>query len=191
MLYWITDLPGGHGVGATTGAQPPRSFRSLPTALERFLATCGALEAAARSGSTGAGACNPPSHKFSDTDVDHHNSIAGFWWSHMGWMFPKPSPPPRVRAARLHRRSCSATPTNRWLHQFTSLLLQHPPGLCLFWIARSARRGWGPVLWGHPLAPGISEPLHLGCCELRQPTAGGRPRYPAATSRATTPGWLP
>ena len=26
-------------------------------------------------------------HSFSDTEVDHHNSKKGFWWSHMGWMF--------------------------------------------------------------------------------------------------------
>ena len=31
-------------------------------------------------------------HKFSDEQADAHSPLAGFWWSHMGWLFrPNPS----------------------------------------------------------------------------------------------------
>ena len=84
LLYCITA-----GVGITLGFHRLVAHRSfeVPKLLEYFLIFCGTL----------AGQGSPLDwiglhrihHQYSDTDFDPHNSLKGFYWSHLGWMLCK------------------------------------------------------------------------------------------------------
>ena len=84
LLYCLTA-----GVGITLGFHRLISHRSfeVPKLVEYFLIFCGTL----------AGQGSPLDwiglhrihHQFSDTDNDPHNSLKGFYWSHLGWMLCK------------------------------------------------------------------------------------------------------
>jgi len=82
FFYWVTAC-----LGVTLGYHRLLSHRSfiVPRWLERFFATCGAISC--QHGPIDWGGLHRHHHSFSDTEVDHHNSKKGFWWSHMGWMF--------------------------------------------------------------------------------------------------------
>ena len=82
FFYWVTAC-----LGVTLGYHRLLSHRSfvVPKWLERFFATCGALSC--QHGPIDWVGLHRHHHSFSDTEVDHHNSKRGFWWSHMGWMF--------------------------------------------------------------------------------------------------------
>ena len=84
LLYCITA-----GVGITLGFHRLVAHRSfeVPKLLEYFLVFCGTL----------AGQGSPIDwiglhrihHQYSDMDFDPHNSLKGFYWSHLGWMLCK------------------------------------------------------------------------------------------------------
>ena len=84
LLYCITA-----GVGITLGFHRLVAHRSfeVPKLLEYILVFCGTL----------AGQGSPIDwiglhrihHQYSDTDFDPHNSLKGFYWSHLGWMLCK------------------------------------------------------------------------------------------------------
>ena len=84
LLYCVTA-----GVGITLGFHRLVAHRSfeVPKLLEYFLVFCGTL----------AGQGSPIDwiglhrihHQYSDMDFDPHNSLKGFYWSHLGWMLCK------------------------------------------------------------------------------------------------------
>ena len=78
FFYWLTAC-----LGVTLGYHRLLSHRSfvVPKWLERFFATCGAISA--QHGPIDWVGLHRHHHSFSDTEVDHHNSKRGFWWSHM------------------------------------------------------------------------------------------------------------
>ncbi|MDI9406636.1 MAG: fatty acid desaturase [Chitinophagaceae bacterium] len=143
VLYWVTAC-----LGVTIGYHrllAHRAFR-VPRWLERFFATCGALSC--QHGPIDWVGLHRHHHKFSDTEVDHHTSLRGFWWSHMGWMFttiPAAGAVPRLTG------DLARDPYYRWLNSWF-LSLQVVLGLFLFWIGTvSGVNPWGLVLWGIPL----------------------------------------
>ena len=143
VLYWVTAC-----LGVTIGYHRMLSHRAfrVPQWLERFFATCGALSC--QHGPIDWVGLHRHHHKFSDTEVDHHSSLKGFWWSHMGWMF---APIPAMAAVPRLTGDLARDPYYRWLNNWF-LVLQLPLALLLFWIGSvSGVGGWSLVLWGIPL----------------------------------------
>ncbi|WP_036900906.1 MULTISPECIES: acyl-CoA desaturase [Prochlorococcus] len=142
-LYWITAC-----LGVTLGYHRLLSHRSfkVPKWLERFFATCGALSC--QHGPIDWVGLHRHHHTFSDTDVDHHDSNKGFWWSHMGWMFEEV---PALNTVPRFTGDLVKDPYYLFLNKYF-LLLQIPLGCFLFWIGTiSEVGGWSMVLWGIPL----------------------------------------
>ena len=143
VLYWITAC-----LGVTIGYHRLLSHRSfrVPHWLERFFATCGAISC--QQGPLDWVGLHRHHHKFSDTDVDHHTSLKGLWWSHMGWMFEDI---PAMKAVPQLTGDLAKDPYYRWLNN-NFLLLQVPLAALLFWIGTATGAGgWALVLWGIPL----------------------------------------
>ena len=143
VLYWVTAC-----LGVTIGYHRLLAHRSfkVPQWLERFFATCGALSC--QHGPIDWVGLHRHHHKFSDTEVDHHTSLKGFWWSHMGWMF---TTIPAMGAVPRLTGDLAKDPYYRWLNKYF-LSLQVVLGLFLFWIGTvSGVNPWGLVLWGIPL----------------------------------------
>ena len=143
VLYWITAC-----LGVTLGYHRLLSHRSfrVPRWLERFFATCGALSC--QHGPIDWVGLHRHHHKFSDTELDHHNSNKGFWWSHMGWMF---EPIEAMKTVPRFAVDLMKDPYYLWLNKYF-LLLQLPLAIVLFWIGSiSGVNGWSMILWGIPL----------------------------------------
>ncbi len=143
ILYWVTAC-----LGVTLGYHRLLSHRSfkVPTWLERFFATCGALSC--QHGPIDWVGLHRHHHTFSDTEADHHNSNKGFWWSHMGWMFEKV---PAMDSVPRFTGDLMKDPYYRFLNNYF-LLLQIPLGAFLFWLGTITDVGaWAMVLWGIPL----------------------------------------
>ena len=143
VLYWITAC-----LGVTIGYHRLLSHRSfrVPHWLERFFATCGAISC--QQGPLDWVGLHRHHHKFSDTDGDHHTSLKGLWWSHMGWMFEDI---PAMQAVPRLTGDLAKDPYYRWLNN-NFLLLQVPLAALLFWIGTATGAGgWALVLWGIPL----------------------------------------
>ncbi|MEM6613969.1 MAG: fatty acid desaturase [Cyanobacteria bacterium P01_C01_bin.72] len=81
VLYVITA-----GVGITLGFHRLVSHRSyrVPRLLEYFLIFCGTL--AGQGGPLDWIGLHRMHHQYSDLESDPHNSLKGFYWSHLGWM---------------------------------------------------------------------------------------------------------
>ncbi|MEO1690066.1 MAG: fatty acid desaturase [Cyanobacteria bacterium J06629_2] len=81
ILYVITA-----GVGITLGFHRLVSHRSyrVPQLLEYFLIFCGTL--AGQGGPIDWVGLHRIHHQYSDLESDPHNSLKGFYWSHLGWM---------------------------------------------------------------------------------------------------------
>ncbi len=143
FFYWVTAC-----LGVTLGYHRLLSHRSfiVPRWLERFFATCGAISC--QHGPIDWVGLHRHHHSFSDTEVDHHNSKKGFWWSHMGWMFKD------VEALKTVPKLSSdliKDPYYRFLNKYF-LLFQIPIGLSLYAIGQKLGvGGWALVLWGIPL----------------------------------------
>jgi len=122
-----------------------RSF-VVPRWLERFFATCGAISC--QHGPIDWVGLHRHHHSFSDTEVDHHNSKKGFWWSHMGWMFKDVE---ALKAVPKLSADLIKDPYYRFLNKYF-LFLQIPIGLTLYAIGQKLGvGGWALVLWGIPL----------------------------------------
>ena len=81
LLYVITA-----GVGITLGFHRLVSHRSyqVPKLLEYLLIFCGTL--AGQGGPLDWIGLHRIHHQYSDLEYDPHNSLKGFYWSHLGWM---------------------------------------------------------------------------------------------------------
>ncbi len=84
VLYVLTA-----GVGITLGFHRLVSHRSftVPKSLEYFLVFCGTL--AGQGGPLDWIGLHRIHHQYSDKQQDPHNSLKGFYWSHLGWMLCK------------------------------------------------------------------------------------------------------
>jgi len=143
FFYWVTACLGG-----TLGYHRLLSHRSfiVPRWLERFFATCGAISC--QHGPIDWVGLHRHHHSFSDTEVDHHNSKKGFWWSHMGWMFKDVE---ALKAVPKLSADLIKDPYYRFLNKYF-LFLQIPIGLSLYAIGlKLGVGGWALVLWGIPL----------------------------------------
>jgi len=143
FFYWVTAC-----LGVTLGYHRLLSHRScvVPRWLERFFATCGAISC--QHGPIDWVGLHRHHHSFSDTEVDHHNSKKGFWWSHMGWMFKDVE---ALKAVPKLSADLIKDPYYRFLNKYF-LLLQIPFGLSLYAIGQKLGvGGWALVLWGIPL----------------------------------------
>jgi len=143
FFYWVTAC-----LGVTLGYHRLLSHRSfiVPIWLERFFATCGAISC--QHGPIDWVGLHRHHHSFSDTEVDHHNSKKGFWWSHMGWMFKDVE---ALKAVPKLSADLIKDPYYRFLNKYF-LLLQIPIGLSLYAIGQKLGvGGWALVLWGIPL----------------------------------------
>jgi sn-1 stearoyl-lipid 9-desaturase len=81
ILYVITA-----GVGITLGFHRLVAHRSyqVPRLLEYFLIFCGTLSG--EGGPIDWIGLHRIHHQYSDLESDPHNSLKGFYWSHLGWM---------------------------------------------------------------------------------------------------------
>ncbi|MBO8207263.1 acyl-CoA desaturase [Prochlorococcus marinus XMU1406] len=143
FFYWVTAC-----LGVTLGYHRLLSHRSfiVPRWLERFFATCGAISC--QHGPIDWVGLHRHHHSFSDTEVDHHNSKKGFWWSHMGWMFKDVE---ALKAVPKLSADLIKDPYYRFLNKYF-LFLQIPIGLSLYAIGQKLGvGGWPLVLWGIPL----------------------------------------
>ena len=143
VLYWVTAC-----LGVTLGYHRLLTHRSftVPHWMERFFATCGALSC--QHGPIDWVGLHRHHHKFSDTELDHHNSKKGFWWSHMGWML---EPIPAINSIPSLTRDLQKDAYYVWLNKYF-LLLQLPLGILLFILGEAFNtNGWAMVLWGIPL----------------------------------------
>ena len=147
FFYWVTAC-----LGVTLGYHRLLSHRSfiVPRWLERFFATCGAISC--QHGPIDWVGLHRHHHSFSDTEVDHHNSKKGFWWSHMGWMFKDVE---ALKAVPKLSADLIKDPYYRFLNKYF-LFLQIPIGLSLYAIGQKLGvGGWALVLWGIPLRLGV------------------------------------
>jgi stearoyl-CoA desaturase (delta-9 desaturase) len=88
-----------------------RSFKTTRT-LQFIIASCGAL--AAQNGPLWWVGHHRHHHRFPDEDADMHSPRAGFFWSHMGWLFsPRCIPTRRDLVADLEKYS-----ELRWLERW-------------------------------------------------------------------------
>ena len=143
FFYWVTAC-----LGVTLGYHRLLSHRSfiVPRWLESFFATCGAISC--QHGPIDWVGLHRHHHSFSDTEVDHHNSKKGFWWSHMGWMFKDVE---ALKAVPKLSADLIKDPYYRFLNKYF-LFLQIPIGLSLYAIGQKLGvGGWALVLWGIPL----------------------------------------
>ena len=143
FFYWVTAC-----LGVTLGNHRLLSHRSfiVPRWLERFFATCGAISC--QHGPIDWVGLHRHHHSFSDTEVDHHNSKKGFWWSHMGWMFKDVE---ALKTVPKLSADLIKDPYYRFLNKYF-LFLQIPIGILLYAIGHKLGvGGWALVLWGIPL----------------------------------------
>ncbi|OKH19500.1 acyl-CoA desaturase [[Limnothrix rosea] IAM M-220] len=134
LFHWITG-----GIGITLGFHRLVSHRSfqVPKLLEYFLVFCGTL--ACQGGPLDWIGLHRIHHKHSDDVVDPHNSLKGFWWSHIGWMLFEI--PARSLIER-YTRDINQDPFYRFCQNFM-VPIQVVLGLLLF-----AWGGWPFVIWG-------------------------------------------
>ncbi len=136
ILYAVT------AIGVTLGLHRMASHKSFksPRWLARIIMTCGAL--AAQGGPIEWIGLHRHHHLYSDKEVDHHDSVRGFYWAHFEWMIHGV---PAMEHIDTLTKDIQRDPYYVWLEK-NFLLLQVPLGILLLSIG-----GWGMVLWGIPL----------------------------------------
>ncbi|WP_013325496.1 acyl-CoA desaturase [Gloeothece verrucosa] len=134
ILYVVTA-----GIGVTLGFHRLATHRSFETPkwLEYILVFCGTL--ACQGGPIDWVGLHRMHHKYSDTELDPHDSNKGFWWSHLGWMLynlPADKEIPR------YTKDIADDPFYQFC-QKNLIAIQVGLGLLLF-----ALGGWPFVIWG-------------------------------------------
>ncbi|ACK71746.1 Stearoyl-CoA 9-desaturase [Gloeothece citriformis PCC 7424] len=134
ILYVVTA-----GFGITLGFHRLVTHRSFQTPkwLEYILVFCGTI--ACQGGPIHWVGLHRMHHKYSDTELDPHDSNKGFWWSHLGWMLhniPADQEIPR------YTQDISDDPFYQFC-QKNLIPIQVALGLLLF-----ALGGWPFVIWG-------------------------------------------
>jgi len=134
FFYWITG-----GIGITLGFHRLASHQSFDTPkwVEYILILCGTL--ACQGGPIDWVGLHRIHHKYSDTDLDPHDSNKGFWWSHMGWMLCKN---PADEMIPRFTQDIENEPFYQFCQKYF-IPIQVVLGLLLFWWG-----GWPFVLWG-------------------------------------------
>jgi sn-1 stearoyl-lipid 9-desaturase len=135
LLYWLTA-----GIGITLGFHRLVTHRSfeVPKWLEYLFVLCGTL--ACQGGPIDWIGGHRIHHKYSDTDLDPHDSNKGFWWSHMGWMLFQHA----TLQADIPRYTKDLNDDR--FYQFCEkyyILIQVVLGLLLYELG-----GWPFVIWG-------------------------------------------
>ena len=133
-MHWVTA-----GLGVTLGFHRLLSHRSLevPKWLEYFLIFCGTLSA--QGGVIDWVGLHRIHHKYSDNDADPHDSNAGFWWSHLGWMIHHI---PADQEISKYTQDINSDPVYQFFSNYF-ILIQVAFGLFLY-----ALGGWPFVIWG-------------------------------------------
>ncbi|MGK7933934.1 MAG: acyl-CoA desaturase [Microcystaceae cyanobacterium] len=134
FLYWVTA-----NLGITLGYHRLVSHRSFKTPkwLEYFFIFCGTL--ACQGGPIQWIGLHRVHHKYSDTDLDPHDSNKGLWWSHFGWMLhhiPADDDVPR------YTQDIKDDPFYQFCQNYF-IPLQLILGFLLYWWG-----GWPYVMWG-------------------------------------------
>ncbi|XP_050435664.1 acyl-CoA Delta-9 desaturase-like [Adelges cooleyi] len=92
-------------------------------------------------------------HKFTDTDADPHNSLRGFFFSHMGWLMIRKHPDVPRKGKEVDMRDLEADPVVMWQKKnYVWLILFVPfliPSLIPYWL-------WGERFWYSFLLVGIA-----------------------------------
>lgn len=134
LLHWVTG-----GLGITLGWHRLVTHRSFQTPkwLEYLLVFCGSLSC--QGGPIEWVGLHRHHHIHSDQDLDHHNSMQGFWWSHMGWMLHEV--PAKEETAR-YTKDIADDPVYQFLEK-NFLPLQIAFAVVLYLIG-----GWSFVVWG-------------------------------------------
>ncbi len=134
FLHWVTG-----GLGITLGWHRLISHRSfqVPKWLEYFFVFCGSL--AMQGGPIWWVGLHRHHHRYSDQDVDHHDSNKGFWWSHMGWMFHEV---PALKEVPRFTQDIADDPVYRFFDNYF-FPMQIALGVLLYLIG-----GWPFVIWG-------------------------------------------
>ncbi len=134
VLYCITA-----GVGITLGFHRLVSHRSFetPKLVEYFLIFCGTL--ACQGGPLDWIGLHRIHHKYSDTELDPHDSNQGFWWSHLGWMLCQN--PANEKISR-YTKDIAKDPFYQFC-QVAMIPIQVVLGLFLYHFG-----GWSFVIWG-------------------------------------------
>jgi stearoyl-CoA desaturase (delta-9 desaturase) len=135
VLYWLTAC-----MGITLGFHRLVSHRSfeVPKWLEYILVFCGTL--ACQGGPFYWIGGHRIHHKYSDTDLDPHDSNKGFWWSHLGWMLWE-NASVKEDIPR-YTKDIQDDPFYQFCEKYF-IPIQIILGLLLYWWG-----GWSFVIWG-------------------------------------------
>lgn len=133
-LHWLTGC-----LGITLGWHRLIAHRSfqVPKWLEYFFVFCGSL--ACQHGPIDWVGLHRHHHRYSDQEVDHHNSGRGFWWSHMGWIFHDV---PSQKEVDRFTRDIGNDPVYKFFNRYF-FPLQIVLAAVLYLIG-----GWPFVVWG-------------------------------------------
>jgi len=134
FLHWLTG-----GIGITLGLHRLVAHRSfeVPKWLEYFCVLCGTL--ACQGGPIHWVGLHRIHHKYSDLDLDPHDSSLGFWWSHMGWMVHDL---PANKETHRYTKDISDDPFYQFCQKYF-IPIQVVLGLFLYYLG-----GWSFVIWG-------------------------------------------
>jgi sn-1 stearoyl-lipid 9-desaturase len=135
FLYWLTAC-----IGITLGFHRLVTHRSfeVPKWLEYFFVFCGTL--ACQGGPFYWIGKHRIHHKYSDTELDPHDSNKGFWWSHIGWMLWENTTV--TNDIPRYTKDINEDPFYQFCEKYF-ILIQVALGLLLFWWG-----GWSYVVWG-------------------------------------------
>jgi len=134
VLYWLTA-----GIGVTLGFHRLLTHKSLETPkwLEYLLVFCGTL--ACQGGPIAWVGLHRIHHKYSDQELDPHDSNKGFWWSHLGWMLIKN---PANKEIPRYTKDISSDAFYQFCEKYF-IPIQVVLGLLLYFWG-----GWSFVVWG-------------------------------------------
>lgn len=134
ILYWLTA-----GIGITLGFHRLVTHRSFETPkwVEYILVFCGTL--ACEGGPLDWVGAHRVHHKYSDTELDPHDSNRGFWWSHIGWMMCQH---PVNQEIPRYTKDIADDPFYQFCQKYL-VPIQVALGLLLYFIG-----GWSYVIWG-------------------------------------------